>query len=706
MKLKFSSIFKVIFILPLWVARDVFEVILEGVSFFLSILFSCPAGLILAASVGLVIKVYFSSELAVWVLELYWEFARLAYNAQIVAMNISMDLYYNFAVPVHNLYMDFLSLFIEALWNGLCGGVTRFSEVADCTGFNNLLLVVKFMFLLFQNQLNILLFLLELLFMSLRNYICSDSDCSNICETPSCSSWIEPRIDPFTSEIIMNPGPLGIQMKNYFEFENLELVKAFVQIVVGVVQWVVEDVLPFLVQLTAFAFDVYKLIMLHYVWLVSWVINMMSRVFAKITFVILRAFQGLLHEPDKTVVFDPKYYNGSIQEFGLKNAEAVRDAFINDYMNNITELFLTDPSLPGNKNVTNTLIDYYFGIKAFVELIFEVPFAVFLVGDKVRCLLFRFIFCIKIDFICGFLFAPPVDCFANAIMYNTSTTIGNVTTYEYFQMETKEYDVFLLMFCLGGFNNPFSPPFLHSKCGGDGDTVEGDLTDIICQSGTTTWEFDGNINCVDSPTPITVGGDLLCSGPPPDNINTTCNNPYDTSDDGSCLFCWYDDGEDLSFEAWTSDTYVVNFAPHVCGDIFRVKDPGILFLNKQTMGGVIVTVFNVINFFSAGDIWGDLAALSMFFHDLCLSLFDHECGCTDCEIDESQTLLTLLNFFLTGFPCNPVHPDPEKKCCGLSPYKSTLWFWDDVFEFFGANLFDECKVCPTPAECPVNPSCI
>jgi hypothetical protein len=159
-----------------------------------------------------------------------------------------------------------------------------------------------------------------------------------------------------------------------------------------------------------------------------------------------------------------------------------------------------------------------------------------------------------------------------------------------------------------------------------------------------------------------------------------------------------------------------------CGHNIKMDSHGFLFpwvedievLLEEMNLGFIWRIFHLFRIDRA------LEEIYWQFQKLIMDLFYHchedlagNCPCDACEIDEKQWLLYFVNRWIFGFgdrkligtTCNPNHPDPEKKCCSVSPYYSKMWLIDENLSFL--DLFDECEVCPTPEgkECRCNPAC-
>lgn len=732
MATRISSIF-LIFIIIYRIGRDTVDFIIKNIiPWIVTIVGSTPLNIIFLIGIAILVVLYIFSEAFAWVEMLRWEFVRLGVNIQLIPMNLIIQLFYSWWAQIWNDGAEFWVLLIEMIWNGICGGAEGFQEIVDCTGFDNFLIMFELIVSLLYSTFLILMFVLQLIFQSLQDSMCIDIECSNICETPACNTWIERRIDPFSGVIIENPGPFRID-KSYLSEVDVYMAQILSKIIISGIQYFIEDILPAIVIGVAFGGDLMKCNLLFFAFIAEWAIKAFAELFTNASYIIIRAFRSVLNseeEFDLTIIWDPGYYNNiTLKKYSVKHEQEVRDQFIDDYMSDPSELLLMNPKLPGDPDIINFLIDVVLLYKGTLSLLFEIPILGMQLSDKIFCFIINLPFCLPLNFlVCG-LVKPPVDC----VVYQLMTNIG-AGNYEYDPRDVQIKDLYSLirnvlfsnpndaddckstsgivykdtdkhwldgrdtgapdfhknwrnLTCIKGIEYPYNhgTDFGPLVCG---------ITNIVCStindcpsSCSGCVNFFGNFRC-------------LCSG--------ECTHP-ETGASGSCQFC-ATSTLDLRPYGDENDVWQLVITKRYCGHVFHMENGGPLFFRRDTVFGDIIDPF--INFVSGfieifNDIpavpnipdpfinfWGLMAEISTWFWDECNSLLPQgQCPCTPCEVDPSQPLY-FLDFIpgIKGFPCNPNHPDPAKKCCIVSPYFSILWVFDDIYEAVGLDLFDQSEI--------------
>jgi hypothetical protein len=666
---------------------------------------------------------YFFTPPFVWVMITYWDLNRIIVNVQLFALNAINQFTYDWIARIWNDTIDFVLLVIERTWNGICGGAEDFEDVVDCTGFNNFLIVIEILATTFHQYFIILMLILQLIFAALQDSLCSDIECSNLCETPTCTSWSEIPIYNKEGVLLTRPGPLGVNWLDYLSETEIYYAQILANIITSFLQWLIGDVLPFWVQITAFMSDIFKLLLLYYSWIAIWVIKVMSKLMSKLSYIIIRAFYTILNNvDDKAIIFRPEYYLQNITNYAEEHQNTVQINYIDNYMNDYTELFLLMPNLPGNKNFTNTLINIYFNVKLVLDIIFEIPLAILQAIDKIICSIINLPFCIGWSDLCDILFKPPVDCIVAASHMNCQ---------DFKDLREPEHpcssgDIVALDFFIKDFHSLMGQTSALDAFLSTVDDCKSYITgEYFDEWGTelkdgfdhpnAVYETWNGVKCISATEPLFYGayGSNLCT--PELDI---CENPYIPAQDGRCYIC-LTSSLDYQYFGDLSDAWVWSESGKFlfwCSDIFRMESGGILFADKIVWKFALLFVDDLAALVLQ-NFWFDLASLSKWFWTECHDLLDPidmilECPCIACEVNSTQILYYLdwiPNY--KGFPCNPNHPDPSKSCCIKSPYMSILWFFDSLYEFFNGDLFDECNICPTPIvnnkneTCSFNPVC-
>jgi len=728
----FSLIFQLFILLPFQVFRDVLTFVVTSlVPFLTTIIGSFPLNIIVLISFALIFVMYIFSEPFVIVLMLSWELQRIWINLHIIAMNLIVNFSYNWGAQIWNDTIDFVVLVLEMIWNGLCGGSEGFAEVVDCTGFDNFLIMFEMIVEFLYQSFIINMFVLQLLFAALSDALCADVECSNICETPSCNSWTDkPRIDFITGQVIHNPGLFGLNFKEYLSETDVYYAQIISKIAISFIQFIMEDVVPFIIQIAAFYMDWFKCTLLYFAWVAAWVIGAVARIFAKLAYIVIRAFKSVYNSATATIEFDPGYYSNSSSGYADKHQQEVTDIFVNTYMADFSELFLMRPDLPGNVDFTNFLIDVILLYKGILNIIFEVPLIILQLADKIACIVVNLPFCIPLnDLLCA-LVRPATKCFVWTIINNG---LGNgADGDEYYAEGLYVKDLY------SAINNGFTSGASSCKSLTTGLVYENQFA-----AATKYWNINEvshgrrrwlNLTCVYLPVyprnerweqGVTVCGWLFT--PPTCSYNWQCppmctcmvggGSPYGRCFCGGecihpitgvtepCRFCrasqidlrqWGDEGDNWDYSGvWPNGG--------ICGHVFNMETGGPLFIERDSVVGDIMDLFaesfdwaidfinglpgpNIPNFFD--NFWGRMFYISKSFWDVCVTLFPpSNCPCTTCEVASSQILWYFdLIPGMKGFPCNPAHPDPAKRCCAAN---SALWFWDDFYEVLGVDLFDE-----------------
>lgn len=238
------------------------------VPIFISLITSFPLNIIVLLSFFLTVVMYFTPDIFVRIIVIYWELERLFWNIQIAAFNSIKNIFYEIFAPFYNDGVFFIQSVIEVFFQSICQDATTFGRYAQCTGASSFIQIFKFG-LIFLSQV----FMGALAFFNLGSRLIIDlfcidaTNCGNICDTPTCSTWSSFKNNEFYSienkyqnreffkynneynntYNLQNPaspplikgkdsnlywgdrlGPFGLDLKNYFgDFPNMVEIKRF-----------------------------------------------------------------------------------------------------------------------------------------------------------------------------------------------------------------------------------------------------------------------------------------------------------------------------------------------------------------------------------------------------------------------------------------------------------------------------------------------
>jgi hypothetical protein len=713
-----SVIIKSFIILPLRVIWDLiqwfFKVFLPFIG---TILGAYPLNVIFLISIFIMFLMFIFPDWVSWMLVLVWEINRNFFiNIWLVAINAIVQLFYSWFATGWNNFIDFWSLVFEMVWAGLCGGAPPFSQIVDCTGFGNFLIIIEIILGYFIEYWTILMGTFVLAFQLLNTILgpISDPLMSNkvFCANQACSDWGgKIRIDPDTGSLIKNPGPFGLNLKSMLNEQDVRFAQVFAYMIVGFIKWLFLDVIPLLFQVLAFSTDVFRLVLFYFQELVLEIVEAFARVFGAVVYIIQRAFNYISLQPDGVIVFDTEFWNMNISEFKHGTQDEIINAYIGEYMINITNLMLyqiRDKGI-GNIDVTNKLINLYGYIYVALQIIMELPLSFVLLIDKFWCVFIHLFQCLDLTITCRALFQPPLECFA----------LQKIATNDYLQSKTPDPWYY-------NYGEPLVLElYLYSYCLGAGCSQNGTCPDgapDICQSGAQfkcidyingiSYEFreydfqcvDGTFGGVDPTTgPYREPGPLCILRHVPTATGCTINQNEDPPI--TVYLGNYGSHEILEFRETGCNLTDVPLTPNgcrYCGEYWKISDSsGLLFPDKNKWWNVynldiIVIAIDLLNVLITEDLWAGLYELGVFFMFECLDFSDSffgDCPCNTCDTTDFPLLefadLKFFEYFtFLKYPCNPVI-----ECCEKSPYYSLLFVMTDIL-----NTFDLFGVLDLPTE--------
>lgn len=470
MQLNPLAILRAIVMFPVRVVSDMITFVTNGiVPFIVTILSSTPLNILVIASVALMMLMYFISEPFVWGISLYWDVNSLLMNIGIFAYNNIILLGWTFLVPIWNDGLDFVNLVISYVWDAICTGTVPFEDIGTCEGFNLILvtfdIITKFGLQTWNFSTG---FIITIVTIITTNICLSPNDCSNVCSTPSCSSFteyvgnfdegverdnqfnnvfvdiddsekysFEPGLeapgefkkrfpksvyrfhdfsDPFIQESFVNmvnyrmktyKNSYLYKFKDYLSSTDIYFAQIIGKIIVAFLQWLIVDVIPTLLVIMAAAMDLFELFISYFEFLFQWMILLLSKFFGGIVYVFLRAVKSTV---EGELSFDPDYYKQNLTTFEEINAEEIQGRFVDDHMGSTSNLFIEDLVGIGDSQLKEWFIGVYMWIKSVLDSSFQAGMLAINIGSKLVCTVWNLGTCLKLDWMCDLFVKPPKKC--------------------------------------------------------------------------------------------------------------------------------------------------------------------------------------------------------------------------------------------------------------------------------------------------------
>ena len=716
----FTVAFRLFILVPIRVVIDLVKWFLKVfVPFISTLLASTPLNIIFLISVFIMVLMYIFPDIVVWNMVLIWEFNRnFLFNIYRVALNIIIQLFYNWWASSWNILVVFIELVFEMVWAGICGGAKPFEQIVECIGFENYLIIFEIIVSHLYEYWVILMGTLALLFQLLNTILGPLTDplksknlrSEGYCDNQACSDWGKFRINPDTGVIINNPGPFRLNLKAMLNEVDVRYVQIYAYIIIASLQWLLLDVIPFFLQVWAFWTDIFRLILFYFQEHVVWAVGVVARIFGAISYIIQRAYKSIINQPSGVIVFDPEFWNMNISEYKYGNQQEIINAYVGEYMLNITNLVLyriRDEEI-GNVDVTNELIRYYGYFYVFMQIVMELPLTILLVIDKFICIYIFFFQCIDFTIACEFLFNPPKTCLVVQRMATNDFYLSQTPDPWYYNYDTTlVWDLYLLSYCMGAgcsFNGsciPEAPSFCKSgaqfKCGIQPITqLNFGCVDSSFSINPRTGPFQTPTKCVF----------------PYFGINTTCD--IDETDGPGIAIPLEDYGSNPNIIVTYTGCNITyngkNDTCRYCGHYLDLKQSGLLFPDKYTWWNIIgikiivvsIDILDVlIDAIAPVDLWAGLYEMGVFFMDTCLDFSNifGECPCSSCPTEPEQFIRAVdVYFFIPlGFkewyPCNPING-----CCQQSPYYSIIYALTALIQKF--DIFNVLGILPPSTEPP------
>lgn len=691
-----------------------------------TLLGSTPLNIIFIVSIVIMFLMWRYPDVVVWLMVLGWEIlASFFYNIYLAGWNIINTLFYNWFTPLYNEIADFVVLVWTMVNNGICNGMPPFAdpETVDCYGFGDWLTIIEIWISSTYEYITIamafLAMLAQLLFTILGNLdtFTEFSLTEKYCPMPACSDWGEMRIDPDTGNIIKYPGLAGINYKDNLDEADVRVAQIIAAIIIFFIQWFTSEWLPFLVQISAFLADVGRLLIYYYQEFLILLTELFANILGAAFYIIARAYQNILTQPDKTIVFDPDFWNTNITAYTKEKQQEILDAYVYKYMVNITELLLNKEDLPGREEVRQELLRYYGFIHIALQILNELPFIMGAMADKVWCLFLYLFQCLNLSFFCSYLFKPGEACIG----------LQKIATNDYLQSQTpdpwyynyKDPDLFRFSFLAGCSNYGCNQTYCPSSAPSDCQLAAANLFVCIPSVGQEITQL--NFACIEA-----IGTADPRTGPLYDHEDARCiyeNNfgslttipcpitPYEpfyhspisipVSEFGGKVgvnFTYpFDEGCNIT------DVPGFNDSCRYCGFLFVTEASGIFYFSREffVAAGLefLYVALDEISDLLGINMWAALTELSFYLSDLCIELNElvrgsGACPCCKCQPEDGSILKffddVLFRFFTCeGYPCIPILNPP---CCtpdignGPEGYYSLLYIIRDIIETF--DLFN------------------
>lgn len=717
-----SIIFRALIIAPIRATIDTIKWLFTTVFPFLgTLLGSTPLNIIFFGSVVIMFLMWLRPDVVVWIMVLFWEINRFPTNIYWLASNIIQTLFYNWFAPVYNELVDFGVLVWTMVNNGICDGMPPFASSVDCLKFGDWLLIIdiwitstyEFIYI----GMGFLLLLAQLLVAMLGNLETFSFKKHNYCTMPACSDWGSMRIDPDSGSIIKNPGLFGVNFKDNLSEDDVRVAQIVAAILIFFIQWFLSEILPFLIQLSAWIIDIAKLV-IYYLWTILRVLlEAIAALFGAAFYIMSRTFIDILNQPSLTIVFDPGFWNTSIAEFTSNNdtINEILDSFVEEYMFNITDLVQYRTIGIGRNETWEGFIRSYYWIHIGLQMIFELPLILSQLADKVTCLFLNLFQCLDLTVFCAYLFQSGEICLG----------LQKVATNNYLQSQTPDpwyYNykdpvnirIETLADCSHyGCNQTYCPTNAPDAC------MSALAESFRCFPSKGLQIEEDNFVCLD----VGVGGGNPTTGPIWDPEDTFCwyDKPDGTTAQGNCIVTPYEPYYHSPINiplAWLGGTEGVNFtypfeegcnitdvpgfndSCRYCGNLFVTEASGIFYFSRAwfvaaDLDFLYVAIDELNDLLIGVDLWAAIKELSIYMGGLCVEINSlirdsGQCPCCGCSTAEGQFIKIIDEYIFKyiaceGYPCNP----PVDDCCTKppghplpDPYTSMLYTIRDIIDSF------------------------
>jgi len=738
-KIRVGTILKILFVVPIRVAIRYIKFLIDFISnVFLGGFVSLPPPfnfifpLFTFLSIVLLFISYVWTEPFVAVGILYSSITVLFNNVQLLAQNQIIIFLWDWGVPIINDSLYFGEVFIDMVWNGVCGGAEGYSDYADCTGFANLLIVIELITDSLFHTLSVLSFLLRYLFAIILEISCTDLQCSNVCGDDQCitpatrrsfsmvefeydqrinfvpTNWISQSLlaveissgyqrrrrqlneDEFTlneftlKEFGQDPGRQRRQineeelvLREFRHKATIYVAQILANIAIAIFQWLIEVFFEIFLVINVFWLDLSTMLFVYFTDLLIELGRLFTGLFKTLIFIFVRSVRIVEYNAEEdSLVINPEYWEYNHTTWKNDLPDSIVEEALEDNILNATDFFLYNSNIPNPYNMKTTAIKALLFINNYIVFWISVPMVLFNIADRVLCIILNPLTCFGLDkFLCE-LFRPDTVCFVFIpAVYHSAY---NEYSYSGELIMLDLVDVMIDLPQGGNIQN-------SEKCI---DYETGQIyDDWITHPSGQMWT---NISCLygDMETISGSSHQKRCSA------FDFCDNIYNPSSyETSCKYCLdtlvdfseYGDIVDYDF----SD---VNPQARICGDTFLIKRGGPLFpWKKDPLRHFLFIALDALGPF-VNDIWSEMMNAVRHFYFECKAATQDICPCNKCKAASSQFILKVLDDifaffgFEPGWTFNLDHPDPSKTCVVVSPYLSMIYVADAIFEFLGLDL--------------------